>query len=366
MRVASLALPIALLPACRVSAGVGDLVDTVKTTPHASVGGMQRITLPECSDPAPAATGHVVFRLPDGHVYRLAADGSSSPEDISKKLDRIGPGQDGFINTAPDGESLLVVTSRFGCGDQMCLAIVDQNVCQAEVVVVQGLPPQIEGYAALGSGGNLIVYPSEGGPHSIDLFAISRKSAGDPWSTPLLLTKDSPYAYNNQPTVSPDGTHLLWDCGEEPAADAGTNICEVGTDGEDFKVRVPQRAPRGMSTASANHHAAYAPDGSIVFEGTWNGGAEQVWREVPNLAPSLINAETIEESPIVYRFTDDNSPCVLPDGRVVSLWLGREGAHKDGAHKSGHEIKVMDSDGGNQSMLATDVDVVDVGIGCSR
>ena len=92
MRVASLALPIALLPACRVSAGVGDLVDTVKTTPHASVGGMQRITLPECSDPAPAATGHVVFRLPDGHVYRLAADGSSSPEDISKKLDRIEQG----------------------------------------------------------------------------------------------------------------------------------------------------------------------------------------------------------------------------------------------------------------------------------
>jgi hypothetical protein len=55
---------------------------------------------------------------------------------------------------------------------------------------------------------------------------------------------------------------------------------------------------------------------------------------------------------------NDNSPCVLPDGRVVSLWLLRPGG-------SGfHEIKVMDPDGTNQFMALTDVNVFDVGIGC--
>lgn len=357
MRASALVVPFALLPACRVS-GVADLVDDLPTT-RTTLGGTFTIAAADCDAPAPASKGHVVFRLPDGHVYRLEADGFARPEDISMRLDRIDRGEDGFLATSPDGESLLVVTSRFGCGEDMCLALVDRNVCRAEVIVAAGALPSIEGYSAVASGGNLVVYPAEGGPHAIDLFAISRSTAQGAWSTPLLLTKDSPYPYNNQPTIAPDGRHVSWDCGREPAAEAGTNICEAGTDGLDFRVRVAQKGPPGDTRASANHHAAYAPDGAIVFEGTWNGGAEQVWRKPAGTLPSLVNAETLQVQPVVYRFSDDNSPCVLPDGRIASLWLGREGAH-------GHELKVMDADGGHERMLAIDVDVVDIGIGCSR
>jgi hypothetical protein len=121
--------------------------------------------------------------------------------------------------------------------------------------------------------------------------------------------------------------------------------------------------PDARGGMSANHHAAYAPDGSIVFEGTWNGGAEQVWRVAPGGDPELVNADKNQEHDFVY--TDDNSPCVLPDGRVVSLWLGRTGSDSSGK-PSGHELKVMGANGENAGMLVTGVDVVDIGIGCGQ
>ena len=115
----------------------------------------------------------------------------------------------------------------------------------------------------------------------------------------------------------------------------------------------------------ANHHASYSPDGAIVFEGTWNGGAEQVWRAEPGKVPSLVNVDVDPEDATRPRFSDDNSPCVLPDGRIVSLWLGRK---EDGKAKrnSGHELKIMNADGSGGEMLLTGVDVVDIGIGCAR
>jgi len=121
--------------------------------------------------------------------------------------------------------------------------------------------------------------------------------------------------------------------------------------------------PDARGGMSANHHAAYAPDGSIVFEGTWNGGAEQVWRLAPGGQPELVNSEKTDEDR--FRFTDDNSPCVLPDGRIVSLWLGRVGT-TTAAKPSGHELKIMGATGENATMLVTDVDVVDIGIGCAQ
>ena len=62
---------------------------------------------------------------------------------------------------------------------------------------------------------------------------------------------------------------------------------------------------------------------------------------------------------IEASFTNDNSPCVLPDGRVVSLWLNGPG-NDPGLH----ELKVMDADGSNEFRVLIGVDVSDSGIGC--
>ena len=61
---------------------------------------------------------------------------------------------------------------------------------------------------------------------------------------------------------------------------------------------------------------------------------------------------------MVTAYNNDNSPCVLPDGRIVSLWLDRP----DGP--SVHELKVMSADGASFEMILPDVDVLDIGLGC--
>ncbi len=61
--------------------------------------------------------------------------------------------------------------------------------------------------------------------------------------------------------------------------------------------------------------------------------------------------------PVGPAYTNDNSPCVLPDGRVASLWLARPGG------QSLHELKVMAPDGASYAMLVTEVDIADIGCG---
>jgi hypothetical protein len=342
---------------------VGPLHDDVQT----ALGAEEKSADPRCAAaPAgaspsaatsPVSPGHVVYRLPDKHDYRLEARPGATPEDLTRELDAIAPGYDGFVNASADGQWLLVETSRFGCGEDMCLAIVDRDACSARVIVSGRDAVHAAATSAIGAKGEIVVFPASGGAHPADLFAVKRTESG--WSDAVNLTASSTAPYNQQPTLSADGTSLLFDCGPDPGAGEGTAICEVGTTGETLHVAVAPDELQGR--VSANHHAAYAPDGSIVFEATWNG-AEQVWRKALGAAPKLVNGEKDGEGK--SRFTDDNSPCVLPDGRIVSLWLGREGMGNDKA--SGHELKVMNADGSGFAMLLTDVDVVDIGIGCTR
>jgi hypothetical protein len=87
------------------------------------------------------------------------------------------------------------------------------------------------------------------------------------------------------------------------------------------------------------------------FEATWNALAEQVWTlPVGSTTPVQVGA-----------FTNDNSPCVLPNGEVASLWLERPG------NTAGlHEIKIMSADGATYHMALAGQDVADVGIGCGQ
>ncbi len=85
-----------------------------------------------------------------------------------------------------------------------------------------------------------------------------------------------------------------------------------------------------------------------MFEADWHG--EQIWR-----LPSGSH-----QPMLVSRVQNDNSPCVLSDGRIVSLYLDRPG-NRDGVH----EIRVAGPAGQNGREILTGVDVADIGIGCS-
>jgi len=151
------------------------------------------------------------------------------------------------------------------------------------------------------------------------------------------LTESSPFACHAALSLAADGARVVFECGDRPYGEAGTALCEVATDGSGFRVAL---TPTAAATATAAlRHPSYAPDGAIFFESSWDA---TVWR-LP-----LGGAATESAGP---GFDSDGAPCVLPDGRVASLWLGRPG------NEGGHELKVMTPDGTAHTMLLTDIDV---------
>jgi hypothetical protein len=294
--------------------------------------------------------GFITYRLAGGAVYRIAAEEGAEPENISQALDELSPeGGDVWLNTSPEGQWLLLATERFDpeCAGWACLAVVAGDVSAGSAVRANGEIIHPEGFSAIGSGGDLIVFPAPGDSHPIDLWAVTRSK--DVWTAPVLLTGKSPYAFNHQPALSPDGSKVIFDCGDLPYGAEGTSLCEVGIDGSGFRVVLtPAGSPSGLPMTGALHQPHYDPDGSIVFEADWSG--EQIWRlPVDAALPVTLGPE----------FNNDNSPCVLPDGRIVSLWLNRPGNDP-----GFHEIKVMGPDGRTYFMVVIDVDVADIGLGC--
>lgn len=300
----------------------------------------------QTGDPPP---GVITFRLPDGPLYRVPAEPGAEPEDLSLALDALAPGSDDWANPSPDGALLLVSTGRFAeeCAGWACLALLPADLGQAEVIRVAGQPVHPGGFGAVASGGMLIVYPDSGGPHRQDLWAITRVEEG--WESPRLLTDGSPYQFHSMPALSAAGDEVLFDCGDVPYGQEGTAICRANTGGSDLAVLWrPDDVPPGVEPGTALHHADWLPDDGIVFEADW-GGSERLWRLGPPGPPALITD----------AFGNDNSPCALSDGRIVSLWLGRE-ANQPGYH----EIKLMAAGGDPYWMLVTGVDVLDGGTGC--
>jgi Tol biopolymer transport system component len=320
------------------------------------VGAVCVGALAGCSDngAGPSGSGHgrITYSLPNGDQFRIDARAGATPQNVSAALDALSPGIDEWINTSPDGQWLLLSTERFhaNCNGFACLAIVNGDLSSGEAILVGGNVVHATGYSAVAASGNVVVFEDEGvGTNTRDLWVTAR--VGGNWTTPVAITGASPFLFNSHPAFAPDGSKVVFDCGNEPFGAQGTSICEVAVTGSGFRIAVrPVDSPPGMPDVAALHHAAYTADGSIVFEADWAG--EQVWRLAPgSTTPFQVSASV----------TNDNSPCVLPDGRIASLWLSRAG-NPQGLH----EIKVMTPSGGQYLMALTLVDVADIGISCGN
>lgn len=291
--------------------------------------------------------GHVTY-LVGGALFLAEATDGATPTNLSDELDVISSGAEHNGNLSPDGNWLLLLTTRFGCEDWECLVVVDRQLGNPSIVK-PGAGDVVHGEtAAVASGGKVVVYEAESGPHDLDLYVTRRQ--GDAWSAAQLLTGDSPLPYNRQPAWSDDGSKIAFDCGESAYSQELTSICEVAADGSGLRVVVgPDDDPDG-ATGGRVHSPDYAPDGSLVFEGEWD--REELYRLSPgDSVPALIGE----------GYDNDNTPCVLPDGRIVSFWL-----NAPGNVEGNHEVKVMGADGAAYFMLMSGADGYDNTLGCGR
>ncbi len=291
-------------------------------------------------------SGVIAFMHPDGFAALVEAKASGKLTNVSEALNVVSPGEDKSLAVSLDGTSIALTTTRFGCGDWDCLALVGRDLKAGERVRAGGDDVHPDRALAVGPKGAWVVYSADGGSHSRDLY-VTQKS-GDSWSAQKLLTSSSAYAYNTQPAPTPDGTRVVFDCGNEPYGGNGNAVCSVGIDGSGFKVEAAPGA--GFADqAIALHHPAMAPNGALIFEMNRPDTGERIWSKLADHAVQLGD------------FPNDNSPCVLPSGAVASLVLSRSG-NSSGAH----EIKLMSASGRDSVMVLTDVDVVDVQLSCGR
>jgi hypothetical protein len=297
--------------------------------------------------------GGFITLVVEGRPWRLEAVQGAKATPLFDKLDALSKGKDGPVTLSKNGQWMAIVSERFDCSDNPCLALLAGDVSKGARVEVGAQKKRIHpaGRAVASDDGKTIVYVGNDGPHKTDLYVI--RESGGRWSEPTPLTANSPEPYNEFPSFNWSGNKVVFDCGPVPYGQEGTDTCEVRVDGTGLKKLIDSAAdPRKTSPPGhqpAMHHPDYAPDGTIVVEGDW--GSEQIWALKPGDAlPTLIGEP----------YGNDNSPCVLPSGYIVSLWLGDpEGDGK-------HQLKVMRPDGTDPLLLTPPSrDVDDVGMSCS-
>jgi hypothetical protein len=294
--------------------------------------------------------------VPRRTVHRIEAIEGAAPENVSLRFDQLDPlragGADQQLGMSPNGQWLVLTTEHFDArcaGAGGCLGVVPGDLSGGEALGFNGDVITPEGIAAIASTGRLVVFPDNdrtAAGHVVDLFAMRRAAPGEPWGAPRRLTTASTFVNHSQPAISADGRKVVFNCSNQLDASAAS-ICEVNTDGTGFhQVLTPADLPDTTPNQTLGI-VDYAPDGGLVLEN------EQEILRLPAGAPATA-AFVINRS-----YGNDVSPCVLPGGHVVSLWLNRP---ENSA--SVHELKVMNSAGKYLFTLNALQETFDVGIGC--
>lgn len=276
----------------------------------------------------------------DGSAWLAEAKQGGKITNISTYLNTLDDGTDSQINISPDGEWLLLESERFhdDCDGWACLIYGKRDLSEFSAVLASdGNVIHPEGFSAIANDGKLIVVHVSGTARN-DLMVSHR--TGNIWSVPVSLTAGSPSNNNQYPTISTDGQEVLFHCGE--------NICIVNTDGSGLRTLLSLSDRPGGGSWEEIRSADFGVSGDIIFEA--DDGSERIWRyNQTSGAISMINA----------LHTNDNSPCVLADGRIASLWLNRPN-NSQGIH----ELKIMDGSGTNHFLVLQDQDISDFGLGC--
>lgn len=338
---------------------IPSLGPVVSTSTDSGTGVVIQFAQPLLASP-PTANGHVVFvKAENHHVYRIEARSGATEVDIDRLLDSVAPLAPDVVPESAaslswDGEWLALTTKRFGCLDWDCLVLAPIDLSRVEIVATS--MGQVHSPSVVASGGGVVAFAETGRDHATDIWVTRRSSQG--WSAPLNVSANSPYAFNSSPNFDPQGAKLVFDCGPQPYGDPGTAICEVNADGTGFRVAVSAAPPEADGTSSGPyfHRPSYGPDGTIYFETSWP------FERAAYLSPTTNQPVDVEPGALDdHVFGDDNSPCVLPNGQIVSLWLGRPG-NVD----SLHELKIMPPTAASYFIVMPGEEVFDGGHFCGK
>ena len=237
---------------------------------------------------------------------------------------------DGPINVSHNGKWYSFVSEQFDadCGGWGCLTVADSNF--NTIVSIKDMSGTVfhnERIAMVSDDGKAIVFATDNGPHSRDVFIIHKTNSG--WTTPKVLSSGSTLAYNINPRFSFDHSKVVFQASSQEFP--GEVIYIIDTNGNNLTNKINISAiVNGINGCSEVHMPAFAPDGSIYFEGHWSG--ERLWH--------YANAAS---TPVLVDGTDgnDNSPVILPDGRIASLQLPN----------ATHDLKIENANGTGKFFL---------------
>jgi len=293
---------------------------------------------PEIATEAPVGADGNVIAMVDASFLRLPADGSE-PIDVTAALDELSPGHDQWVVSSRNGEWLMFDTERFGCQDWSCLVVARTDLSEITVVSVGDELVHPQDWGSISDDGSTVVITTDGGGNDLDQAVLHR--TGDVWTSAAIITGASRHAFNERGRITLDGEAILLDCGPTQYGLEGTGVCRVSLDGSSFERLVAPEDGADATSSNSARSADEGPDGGLVFEADW-GNIERLWRKLPDGTTTLVSG-----------LGNDNSPCVLPDGSVASVWLER-----DGNNVGLHELKLQASDSMNYEMLLIDVDVI--------
>jgi serine/threonine-protein kinase len=262
-------------------------------------------------------------------LHRVTLEEGAEPQPIKDLLPPAPKSEDHVGSVSHNGEWFVFDTERLGCEGYVCL-VTTHDGTDLELVQIGPEPVHTSGsaYSAISSDGETVVYPDDAGPHEVDLWATTRARIA--WNDPVLLTRESTTKFNDLPAFSFDDSKVIFDCRPDVYDPAGSRICEVGVDGSGFRTVLGPDDGEGVTKDSYVRHGAYAPDGSIVFEAFWKEH-RQIWRLKDGGEMELINP----------TYDEDTSPCVLPDGTIVSNYE--------------RDLKVMSPDGVDVKVIEMNV-----------
>lgn len=293
------------------------------------------------ANPVTLSKQYVSYML-DGKALLIEAEGSASAIDITKHLNSNANGTDSWINISPNGEWLLLESTRLhsDCADWACLIYGKRDL--SEFSVVQTTSDGVihpAAFSAISSDGKIIVAQMSI-ENRFDLF-LSRRT-GTTWSEPTNITSNLS-RNNRSPAISSSGEEVIFNCGD--------NICIANISNDNISPSILIE-PSSIEELTQFGSADFDPlSNDIIFEG--EGNSETIWR---------YNRTNLSSQEISNNFNNDNSPCVLSDGRIASLWLNRP-ENSD----SLHELKVMDSTNINSIthfMATQNTNISDIGLGC--